>query len=101
MTYTHRGFDWDDAKNVANQEKHGVSFEDARELFTSGAPYLELFDHVHSDDEERLIAIGPTAHGLLVVVWTEREDDVLRLISARLATKRERQMYVEQMEQAP
>ena len=101
MTYDGQGFEWDDAKNVANREKHGVSFEDACELFASGVPYLELFDRAHSDDEERLIAIGLTARGLLVVVWTEREDDACRLISARLATKCERQLYIEQMDQSP
>lgn len=98
MTYLDQRFEWDDEKNVANQQKHGVSFENASELFTSGAPYLELFDHAHSDVEERLIAVGPTARGVLVVVWTERDDNVTRIISARLATKRERRMYIEHME---
>ena len=44
---------WDPAKNRANQQKHGVSFEEASLLFTSGADYLELFDEAHSDTEER------------------------------------------------
>ena len=50
---------WDEAKNRANQKKHGVSFERASELFTSKADYLEFFDEAHSIDEDRFIAIGP------------------------------------------
>ena len=42
---------WDPAKNLANQRKHGISFEEASQLFTSGASYLELFDEVHSETE--------------------------------------------------
>jgi uncharacterized protein len=86
-------FEWDDAKDTANQEKHGVSFEEAQELFTSGADYLEIFDADHSDNEDRFIAIGPIVRGLVLVVWTERDDDVVRIISARWATKHERAKY--------
>ena len=67
--------DWDDAKNVANQKKHGVSFQEASVLFTSGADYLEIFDEAHSDDEDRFIAIGPIVRDLVLVVWTEREEE--------------------------
>ena len=42
---------WDPAKNLANQRKHGISFEEASQLFTSGANYLELFDEAHSEIE--------------------------------------------------
>jgi uncharacterized protein len=63
--------DWDDAKNLANQRKHGVSFEEASELFTSGADHLEIFDEAHSDDEDRFIAIGHIVRGLVLVIWTE------------------------------
>jgi len=86
--------DWDDAKNVANQKKHGVSFEEASELFTSGADYLEIFDEAHSDDEDRFIAIDRIVRGLVLVVWTERDDDTVRIISARWATKNERDQYL-------
>jgi uncharacterized DUF497 family protein len=68
---------WDRAKNLANQKDHGISFRDASELFTSGADYLELFDDTHSDDEDRFIAIGPIRGGLVLVVWTERDEDVV------------------------
>jgi len=84
---------WDESKNLANQAKHGVSFEEASQLFSSGVDYLEIFDEAHSDEEERFIAIGPVARGVVVVVWTEQEEDTTRIISARRATKRERDHY--------
>ncbi len=49
--------EWDEAKSLANQDKHGVSFEEASALFSSGVDYLEIFDEQHSIDEERFIAI--------------------------------------------
>jgi uncharacterized DUF497 family protein len=84
---------WDAAKNRSNQKKHGVSLEEAADLFRSDANYLEVFDEAHSDFEDRFIAIGPIARGLVLVVWTERDEDVVRLISARWATKREQILY--------
>jgi len=84
---------WDRAKNLANQKSHGISFREASELFTSGADYLELFDDAHSDDEDRFIAIGPVRRGLVLVVWTERDEGVVRIISARWATPPERALF--------
>jgi uncharacterized DUF497 family protein len=84
---------WDEAKNLANQAKHGVSFEEASLLFESGVDYLELFDENHSDAEDRFIAIGPIKRGVVFVVSTEVVEDTLRIISARWATKRERAAY--------
>ncbi len=85
--------EWDDAKNAANRKKHGISFEEARQLFDAGGPYLEVFDEVHSEEEDRFIAIGPIKRGIVLVVWSEREEDVVRIISARWATERERTLY--------
>jgi uncharacterized DUF497 family protein len=90
-------FEWDDTKNVANQQKHRVSFEEASELFTAGDDYLELFDKTHSGEEDRFIAIGPIERGVVLVVWTERDEESVRILSARWATKRERQKYDEHM----
>ncbi|HEX6903827.1 MAG TPA: BrnT family toxin [Thermoanaerobaculia bacterium] len=84
---------WDDAKNLANQRKHGVSFEQAAELFASSSDYLEIFDEAHSESEDRFIAIGPIAQGLVLVVWTEMDDETLRIISARWADPREQALY--------
>ena len=82
-------FEWDAEKDRANQAKHGVSFEEASDLFSSGEDFLEVYDAAHSFDEDRFIAIGSTSSGVLVVVYTERRDDVIRILSARKATKQE------------
>jgi uncharacterized DUF497 family protein len=84
---------WDEAKNVANQRKHGISFEEAKELFVSRIDYLEIFDDAHSDIEDRFIAVGPVSRGLVLIVWTERDEDTIRIISARWATKHEQNLY--------
>jgi uncharacterized DUF497 family protein len=91
-------FEWDEEKNLANQNKHGVSFESASTLFTSGVDYLEVFDAAHSGEEDRFIAVGPIDRGIVLVVWTERDEEITRIISARWATKRERQHYIERAE---
>lgn len=84
---------WDEAKDLANQRKHGISFEEAEELFTSGSDYLEIFDEAHSGFEDRFIAIGPITRGLVLIAWTARDDDTIRIISARWATQREQTLY--------
>jgi uncharacterized protein len=84
---------WDDAKNRNNQRRHGVSFDEATELFQSGKDYLEIFDIEHSLAEDRFIAIGPVRRGLILIVWTERDEEKVRIISARWATNSERDMY--------
>ena len=92
-------FEWDDAKDLSNQRKHGLSFAEARQLFESGADYLEIFDVEHSELEDRFIAIGPIDRGLVVVVYTEREEDLIRIIGARLANHREQALYRSYMDQ--
>jgi uncharacterized protein len=84
---------WDISKNSTNRKKHGVSLEEASVLFTGGDDYWEIFDDVHSDEEDRFIAIGPIARGLVLVVYTERDEETVRIISARWATRREVEMY--------
>ena len=86
-------FEWDPTKDQANQTKHGLSFKEAIELFKAGVDYLEIYDEEHSDQEDRFIAIGPIRRGVIVVAYTEREDDVLRILSARMATNKERKRY--------
>jgi uncharacterized DUF497 family protein len=54
---------------------------------------LEIYDEEHSNEEDRFIAVGPIKRGVIVVAYTERDDDVLRLLSARRATRKERQRY--------
>ena len=86
-------FEWDPAKDETNRKKHGLSFGEASELFKSGIDYLEIYDEEHSDEEDRFVAVGPIRRGIIVVAYTERDEDVLRILSARMATKRERQRY--------
>jgi len=92
-------FEWDDAKDLSNQQKHGLSFSEAIQLFQSGQDYLEIFDVAHSQQEDRLIAIGEIHRGVAVVIYTERDEDVVRIIGARMATNRERGRFWEHMGQ--
>ena len=90
---------WDETKNRANQAKHGVSFEEASVLFSSGVGYLEIFDDTHSSEEDRFIAIGPIRRGLVLIVWTEPEEEIIRIVSARWASKREKAHFLSTLEQ--
>jgi uncharacterized protein len=85
--------EWDDAKNSANQDMHGLSFDEAAEVFHDDLDCLEIFDEIHSEIEDRFITIGPIRRGLVAVVWTERLEDVIRIISARWTTKREAERF--------
>ncbi len=82
-------FEWDDEKAASNRMKHGVSFEEAMTVF--GDPLAAIFDdEEHSMGEHREIIVGYSSHNQLVLVsFTERSGGV-RIISARLATGRER-----------
>jgi len=85
-------FEWDPQKAKSNLEKHGVSFEEASTAFQDTLS-LTIDDPLHSIDEERLILIGMSQKNtVLVVVHTERGDNI-RIISARKATKKERKSY--------
>ena len=88
-------FEWDDQKAASNVAKHGVSFGEAATVFDN--PLAVIFDdEAHSDDEIREVIIGHSTQGrLLVVVFTERTERVVRIISARQATKREQHDYEE------
>lgn len=86
-------FEWDPAKSARNVRKHGISFEEASTLFKAGSGWLDLDDEAHSGDEMRYRAIGPIVRGVVVVVYVERDADVIRIISARAATPIERRLY--------
>jgi uncharacterized protein len=87
-------FEWDTNKAKRNVTKHGVSFEEASTVF--GDPRsLTIPDPVHSELENRFITMGASHRGkLLVVVHTERGDNI-RIISARVPSRRERRSYEE------
>ena len=78
-------YDWDPDKAIANINKHGVSFEEAKTVFDN--PLAVIFsDEINSVGEQREIIVGHSANNLLLMVsFTERPDTV-RLISARLVT---------------
>ena len=87
-------FEWDGAKARSNWEKHGVSFEEAATIF--GDPLsLTVSDPDHSETEERYISMGASAASRVLVVSHTDRADVIRLISARPATPRERRTYEE------
>jgi uncharacterized DUF497 family protein len=90
-------FEWDAGKASRNLAKHGVSFEEAATVF--GDPLsLTIIDPLHSIDEDRFVTIGQSIRErTLVVVHTERGDR-LRIISARVATRRERGDYEQDSE---
>ena len=85
-------FEWDPEKAAANVKKHGVEFAEAMTIF--GDPLeLTISDVTHSGDEPRFLSVGTSeAARLLVVAYTEREGR-LRIISARVATPKERRDY--------
>ena len=90
-------FVWDPAKDILNQRKHGVSFEEAQTVFLDeGAILYE--DVEHSETEERYLLLGlSSAANVLVVVHCYRKDDtIIRIISARKATKTETEVYLKQ-----
>jgi len=85
-------FEWDPQKAKSNLKKHRVSFEEASTAFQDTLS-LTIDDPLHSIDEERVVLIGMSnKNRLLVVVHTERADNI-RIISARKATKEERKNY--------
>ena len=89
-------FEWDENKNVSNQKKHDVAFEDAKTVFYDD--YAILFDDPeHSAEEERFLIIGlAESNGICIVSHCYREsDNIIRLISARRATKAEKATYQE------
>lgn len=83
-------FEWDAEKAEKNLQKHGIAFEDAVGVFHDEAR-IEMYDFKHSIEEDRYIAIG-RVRNVLFVVFVERADRI-RLISARMATRKEKEMY--------
>ena len=85
-------FEWDPKKAETNLKKHGVSFEEGSTAFKDPLS-LTIDDPLHSSDEERLILIGMSHNNrMLVIAHTEIRDNI-RIISARKATKEERNNY--------
>jgi len=87
-------FAWDERKNSANRRKHGVGFEEAVSAFFD-PDAAELYDDEHSEWEDRFLLIGLSSRlRILLVCHCFREaESVIRIISARRATARERAFY--------
>jgi uncharacterized protein len=89
-------FEWDPLKNEMNQRKHGVSFEEAREVFDDPL-HIALLDERFTYYEERWVSIGRTRKRKIVVAahlyFDGEGDEVIRIVSAREATRNERRQY--------
>jgi uncharacterized DUF497 family protein len=86
-------FEWDQEKAIVNEKKHGISFSEALTVFSDPLE-LTISDPDHSLGEYRFLSIGQSNMGnLLVVSYTERYQNQIRIISARKATKHEQKHY--------
>ncbi len=87
-------FDWDPAKAASNLRKHDVSFEEAQSVFYDEFA-VQFYDNSHSTDEDRFLMLGMSsgAHFLLVCHCEREGGGVIRIISARKATKQESAFY--------
>ena len=87
-------FDWDASKTALNIKKHGVSFEEAQSAFYDDFA-VQFFDEDHSEIEARFLLLGMSSHAnLLLICHCERANGgVIRIISARKATKQESAFY--------
>lgn len=86
--------EWDKKKNNLNQKKHGISLEEAQEVFQDPNA-IEFFDEKHSEKEDRYICIGDIGYLVIVVVIFTDRNGITRLISARPAEPCEEEIYYE------
>lgn len=87
-------FEWDDNKRMTNLNKHGIDFEDVRIIFDGDTVTVE--DDRYNYGEQRLVTFGFLRRSIVSVTHTEY-GDVIRVISARKATKHEQQLYLQQL----
>lgn len=88
-------FEWDENKNQINKKKHGISFEDVESVFSDFSAII-FDDPDHSETEERFLIIGMSLRkGICIVSHCYRNNEnIIRIISARKATKNERMIYI-------
>ena len=87
-------FEWDEVKNMSNIDKHGIDFNDAITIFDDD-DRIEAVDDRNAYGEERIQVIGEAKPGILMAVYTWRQNGTSRrMISARTASKKERLMYL-------
>ena len=94
--YTKLRFEWDPKKNIANQIKHGIGFDEAKTVFLDENA-IEYFDPDHSEGEDRFLLLGTSTRlRTLVVSFCHRKDEsVIRIITARRADFMEEKDYLE------
>ncbi len=88
------GFEWDTPKAILNKRKHGVSFEEAQSVFYDDFA-IQFFDDEHSELEDRFLILGRSNQSrILLICHCEKESgNLIRIISARKATVKERMLY--------
>jgi hypothetical protein len=86
-------FEWDEDKSASNHKKHQIRFEEAQTVFLD--PHaIDFYDEDHSEREDRFIRVGISEKlNVLLVVYCERDEKHIRIISARKATLDERKLY--------
>ena len=89
-------FEWNEEKSISNLQKHGVSFEEAKEVFEDPF-HISKLDHRFDYFEERWITLGSTSKDKILVVanmfFDENGEEIIRIISARKANQKERKFY--------
>jgi len=89
-------FEWSDEKNRLNIKKHGISFEEAKEVFLDPL-HISKLDYRFDYFEERWITVGATRENKILVVanifFDENGEEIIRIISARKANQKERRFY--------
>ena len=86
-------FEWNEDKSEVNHKKHQIRFEEAQTVFLDPQA-IDFYDEAHSESEDRFIRIGVSEKlNVLLVVFCERDEGHIRIISARKATAEERKLY--------
>jgi uncharacterized DUF497 family protein len=88
-------FTWDERKCRVNRQKHGVDFADVPVMFD--LPMVTFLDRKKECGEDRWVGIGWLADMLAVIVYTERDDNTIRIVSARKANRHEQNIYTEEI----
>lgn len=86
---------WDEEKRRSNLAKHGLDFADAHAVFRGAVFIFE--DQRRSYGEQRFVALGMLREIVVVIAFTEHEEDLIRIISMRKAIRNEQQIYFEQL----
>jgi len=91
-------FEWDEKKSVSNKKKHGISFEEAQTVFIDENALL-IYDPDHSIEEDRFVLLGMSFKWRLLIVCHcyRKNENIIRIISARKATRAEQKQYWERL----